>query len=301
MTPTDRHADIRISDRVFRFSVRESDLIESDYGPFVCGCAGQADAAYRITRQQLSFSHAHSSCDWSGPTWRFWTTPTGHAVEVFVHGARKWVCTALVDDEFQSGDIRPWNILKGRDDSRFPQYPTDRIVITNRLARLDAIALHASAIRIDGTVYLFCGRSGIGKSTIAELLCAHSGAALLNDDRAIIFLKDNGPWAVAAPWHGKNPQVDPQPGPLGGVFHLEQSAKNRLELCGPGLATAKLLATGVIPFYNAPGTERATRAATTISLTVPSYQLAFKPTAEVGDLLSRRAFAKHEAPLSLPV
>jgi hypothetical protein len=50
-------------------------------------------------------------------------------------------------------------------------------------------ALHASAVKTqDGEVVLFCGRSGIGKSTIATRL-NNKGFDIVSDDKAVLSLK----------------------------------------------------------------------------------------------------------------
>jgi len=47
----------------------------------------------------------------------------------------------------------------------------------------DLLVLHASAVRVDGRAVAFCGRPGMGKSTLAAWL-AESGHALVSDDLA---------------------------------------------------------------------------------------------------------------------
>lgn len=56
------------------------------------------------------------------------------------------------------------------------------------------VVLHASAVELGGTVIGFVGRSGMGKSTMAALLCAEGGA-LVTDD--VLRVDDAGADAVA--------------------------------------------------------------------------------------------------------
>jgi hypothetical protein len=165
--------------------------------------------------------------------------------------------------------------------------PVDRVVFANRLSIEGTVLVHASAVRINGGVYLFCGRSGIGKSTIAQLWLEKSGCTLLNDDRAVVFSREGDAWAGAAPWHGKNPAVDPVAGPLRAIFHLGHSSTNRIRRLDPPEAVARLLATGVIPFYYEPSLAGATDAITQVCCEAPSFELDFYPDAEVLDFVSR--------------
>ncbi len=51
--------------------------------------------------------------------------------------------------------------------------------------------LHASAVAVDGRALAFIGASGMGKSTLATLLCAH-GATLITDDALRLVKADGG-------------------------------------------------------------------------------------------------------------
>jgi hypothetical protein len=60
-----------------------------------------------------------------------------------------------------------------------------------RLFMSGHLVLHASAVRINGRGLAFVGASGMGKSTMASLMCA-DGAALITDDVALITInRDN--------------------------------------------------------------------------------------------------------------
>lgn len=57
------------------------------------------------------------------------------------------------------------------------------------LHQRDRIALHASAVRVGDKAVLFCGGSGVGKSTIAAAL-GERGHDLVTDDLAAITMRD---------------------------------------------------------------------------------------------------------------
>jgi len=59
----------------------------------------------------------------------------------------------------------------------------------------DMFIVHASAVRIDDEAVLFCGRAGLGKSTLAAQLCAR-GYALVSDDLCRLDLSPRGPPVV---------------------------------------------------------------------------------------------------------
>ncbi len=54
------------------------------------------------------------------------------------------------------------------------------------------LAVHASAVAMEGRAVLFIGGDGAGKSTAAAELCAHHGAHLLSDDAAAVEVSPHG-------------------------------------------------------------------------------------------------------------
>jgi hypothetical protein len=59
------------------------------------------------------------------------------------------------------------------------------------LLQRGALVLHGAAVAVDGRAYVFCGRSGIGKSSLVAALC-ESGCQFLNDDVCAVHLDDRG-------------------------------------------------------------------------------------------------------------
>lgn len=63
-------------------------------------------------------------------------------------------------------------------------------VFTAVLQMNNRFALHASAIKTEEGVVLFCGRSGVGKSTIATRL-KKEGFEIISDDKAVLTISDD--------------------------------------------------------------------------------------------------------------
>jgi len=59
-------------------------------------------------------------------------------------------------------------------------------ILTAALQMNNRFAIHASAVLKDNALYLFCGNSGIGKSTIASQLHT-KGFPLFSDDKCVLF------------------------------------------------------------------------------------------------------------------
>lgn len=157
-------------------------------------------------------------------------------------------------------------------------YPEGQLLLLNRLSFLQGGLVHSSAIEIDGKGYLFCGRSGAGKTTIARLW-KKAGFTLLCDDRNIVRVIDGKAWACSTPWHGEDPEVHPINLPLGGVFHLNQAPDNRADPVPYAKAVPRLFATSLAPFYSREGAGRVLDAYAAALEQAPSFDLYFTPDA----------------------
>lgn len=88
--------------------------------------------------------------------------------------------------------------------------------------------LHSSAVVMDGGAYLFSAPSGTGKSTHTALWLELFGerAAILNDDKPAILLREDGIFACGTPWSGKSDLNLNLCVPLRGICVLERSMQN---------------------------------------------------------------------------
>ena len=79
--------------------------------------------------------------------------------------------------------------------------------IAERLPEYNCVLVHGSSIAVDGEGYLFAAKSGTGKSTHALLWMRKFGdarAIMINDDKPILQLCDDGIYACGTPWNGKH-------------------------------------------------------------------------------------------------
>ena len=213
---------------------------------------------------------------WACETWRLGLSHSGDwSIEIHSLRGNDWIAVAQVAPDFSRARLRP---IAGRQGGRTHlalNYPSDQAILVNRLLYFDAAVIHACGIVYGGRGYIFCGRSGVGKTTLARLW-RKAGAILLNDDRIIV--RRNQTFLVAAtPWHGEDPEINTGVVPLGGIFHLAQAPRTRLAPVTGAMAAARLIANSVAPFYSPSGIERLLSLADTVADRVPSYDLEFTP------------------------
>ena len=103
--------------------------------------------------------------------------------------------------------------------------------IADKMLESDTILFHGSVIAVDGIGYLFTAKSGTGKSTHTRLWRELFGerAVMVNDDKPLIKVSENGIMVYGTPWDGKHRLSTNISVPLKAVCILDRSEKNRIE------------------------------------------------------------------------
>lgn len=111
-----------------------------------------------------------------------------------------------------------WEHRNAKKEKLHDSFPGDRVpppfleqaalyrMIANRMLEYDTVLFHGSAISVDGQGYLFTALSGTGKSTHTALWRSHFGdrAVMVNDDKPLLRIRDDGVWVCGTPWDGKH-------------------------------------------------------------------------------------------------
>ena len=116
-----------------------------------------------------------------------------------------------------------------------------RVCTAWRVIEEGGVLLHAASLTLKGKGYLFLGASGSGKSTLAAT--SRSGE-VISDDLTLVR-RSKGAFRVAAtPFRGTYEGGRPIRGdfPIGGMFRIFKSSRNRVEPCPRNHAVADLLA-----------------------------------------------------------
>jgi hypothetical protein len=155
-------------------------------------------------------------------------------------------------------------------------FPLDELLFQHRLAREGGFEVHACGVAVESGMLLFCGASGAGKTTIAQLWARHDrGARVLSDDRIALRLHKGRFWAYGTPWHGSGRYGRPEGRPLAAVIFLKHGPRSRLRSATVA-AGARLFARAFPPLWDAPGTGRVLEACGEITGRVPAWDLTFR-------------------------
>ncbi len=112
-------------------------------------------------------------------------------------------------------------------------------------------ALHSCSILYDGRAWLFSGRSGIGKSTHANLWRDMYSTPILNGDLNIIGFNGGRLDVFGLPWCGTSGIYTTKTYPLGGISFLSQAFENSVSIPKDDEKAVLLLQRMISPSWDA--------------------------------------------------
>lgn len=104
-------------------------------------------------------------------------------------------------------------------------------VLSRRLLEFGVLALHGSALCMDGEAIIFTAKSGTGKSTHARLWRETFGDRvwMINDDKPMIRLENGKATVYGTPWDGKHHLSRNASAPLKAIVKIERDTENHIE------------------------------------------------------------------------
>ena len=139
------------------------------------------------------------------------------------------------DIDYEREKSRKEDIKEGIPVRQFPDDFLETLAVYRKIAEMmieyDTLLFHGSVIAVDGMGYLFTARSGTGKSTHTRLWKELFGerAVMINDDKPLICVSENGIMVYGTPWNGKHRLSTNTSVPLKALCILERSEENHIE------------------------------------------------------------------------
>jgi hypothetical protein len=193
------------------------------------------------------------------------------------------------------------------------RYPLDELLVINHLARGRGCVLHACGVRLEGSLsaggpaldaerrledgrgsgrseqgWLFVGKSGAGKSTIANLWRGCPGAEVLSDDRVILRPTENGFRIYGTPWHGDARVSSRSSASLSNIYLLAHGENNRTVPASSAEAIEALLLNCFAPYYDKEGMEWTLELLSHLTARVPVHRFEFLPDRTAIEQLMRK-------------
>ena len=159
------------------------------------------------------------------------------------------------------------------------------------LLQRQALLLHSSLVLMEGKTVLFCGASGAGKSTQADLWHTHLGAKILNGDRTVVMKKTDGFYGGGSIWSGTSHIYHPEQAPIAGIFLVTQAMDNRVEPLG-AKAFGTLFSQTILNTWDSEYMDTITGLLADLLGQVPVYRLYCRPDAQAAALGYATLFEK---------
>ncbi|MBQ3708520.1 MAG: hypothetical protein II889_11520 [Clostridia bacterium] len=115
--------------------------------------------------------------------------------------------------------------------------------IAEKMPDYDTVLMHGSAVAVDGEAFLFAAPSGTGKSTHTRLWREVFGerAVMVNDDKPLVRIAENGATVYGTPWNGKHHLDSNIAVPLRAICLLERDQTNHIHEITPQEALPALV------------------------------------------------------------
>ncbi len=151
------------------------------------------------------------------------------------------------DIDFERDRSEREDIAEGRPVRKFPDDYLEGLAVYRKIAeqmpRFDTFLFHGSAVAVDGEAYIFAAKSGTGKSTHVRLWKELFGdkAVIVNDDKPLIRIADDGAFVYGTPWDGKHRLSSNICVPVKAVCILKRGVENRIDTLDPAQAMPVLI------------------------------------------------------------
>lgn len=115
-----------------------------------------------------------------------------------------------------------------------------KLLVSLAVLEQGGVLLHSSAIVHNRSGYVFIGKSGAGKSTVAGMLTEDPAVDILNDEFNILYCKNRQPFVCSTPFGVKNGHQQ-EVIPLKSTFILQKSTMNHSVKLDRRIQTISLL------------------------------------------------------------
>jgi len=160
-----------------------------------------------------------------------------------------------------------------------------RIVYSLALVDAHGLVVHAASLIRNGRAFLFCGRSGSGKTTIARL---SRDATLLSDELSIVRITERRARCYGTPFWGDLARAGAdRAASLHAIYFLHHGSRHAVEAVRPRQALERLLPNVLFFAREADLTARVLGIAADLVEAVPCFDLSFRLDAGFWEVIDR--------------
>lgn len=161
------------------------------------------------------------------------------------------------------------------------------------LAMNKALLLHSSVVEYGSKALLFCGESGAGKSTQANLWKQFKDAKILNGDRCVITEKDGIFYGGGSPWSGTSGIYHRENYPISAIIMLKKAETNTITQINR-TAFPKLFSQTTLNTWDPKFMNTISDVFVHLLSKVPVFELSCRPDEDAVNLVYDRVIKKEE-------
>jgi hypothetical protein len=225
-------------------------------------------------------------------SWSMATDGIDYFIFLRDRGLENAIITARISRDFKTGTIYCNAALIDSSSGSILnplRYPLDQILVMHILAKNSGAIVHSTGLVIGNSGYIFPGRAGAGKSTIASLFQARNDVTVLSDDRMIIRQEDSEYRIFGTPWPSDGRMAINRGASLKCIIFLAHADINRIERLSSVQAAEMLITVVSIPWYDREAAGQLIVFCDRLVTEIPVYMLYFKPDKEAADFITRFA------------
>lgn len=163
-------------------------------------------------------------------------------------------------------------------------YPLDGLLLYFLFSREGDIMIHGSGVSSHGRGWLFTGRSGSGKTTMARIF-DRAGDRVIHDDR-LVLRREGSRWVMHNTPVYRNDE--PRSVPLDHIWLIRHGSANVSEPVGGAEAVALILANCIQQNWDREAAARLAASADDLAASVKVSRLSFLPDGSIRDYLRLR-------------
>ena len=142
-----------------------------------------------------------------------------------------------------------------------------------RLVNTGNFMIHSAAVVHNNQGILFCGKSGAGKSTQANLWKEHLNSWVLNYDKPCVIQENGNAYVHGSPWSGKEALFLNKYVPLKAIVFVKQAKENNVVKLSAAQAYANIYLHNYVYPITQDIEEKYKDIINSIAITVPTYEL----------------------------
>lgn len=207
--------------------------------------------------------------------------------------------------------IAKMNLIDGFDevetiikDLNFTMHPlpiciTGLLLQKKLMQKRSGLIMHGATIKMENTVFVLTGNSGVGKSTLSTLIANNTSCERISDDRFILRYIDGTFYSYGNPFDIKVERNLNKGVPVDRLFFLHHDTYNHHKKIKSNSLINRLFTISILPYWDRTALIWSVEYLRDITKKIACYDLFFKPDADIIKYMAAESFFEKRGGLSV--